>query len=242
MLVSLVGLVAATLTAPTMRAVHAVGDCGAPFVACIQIVKLPVPTPSPSQVLIRVDASSINPSDVDTVEAGGCARGCGADVAGVVVACPSCKSLKVGDSVWGFAQPAYSDFALTTEEDLGLKPTSLRALDAGTIPEVGLTSLFSLKRTGSLPGTPLPAGTPWKNFSNLTVVVTAGSGGTGSVGIQMAKAWGAKAIATATTGVEGFAFVRSLGATYVTDYRKVRLQNGICALCPFAEYACCLHD
>jgi NADPH:quinone reductase-like Zn-dependent oxidoreductase len=77
---------------------------------------------------------------------------------------------------------------------------------------VGLTSLLSLKRTGSLPGTPLPKGSPWAsaNYTNLTVVVTAGSGGTGFVGLQMAKAWGAKHIATSTTG-EGIAFVKTLG-------------------------------
>ena len=95
--------------------------------------------------------------------------------------------------------------------------------------KVGLTSLFSLKRTGALPGTPLPEGSPWSgaNFSNLTVVVTAGSGGTGAYGIQLAKAWGAKHIATATTGAAGVAFVRSLGATYIVDYAKEELVDAL---------------
>ena len=58
------------------------------------------------------------------------------------------------------------------------------------MPEVGLTSLFSLKRTGSAPGSPLPPASPWKK-DNLTIVITAGSGGTGFVGIELAKAYGA---------------------------------------------------
>lgn len=90
--------------------------------------------------------------------------------------------------------------------------------EAATIPEVGLTSLFSLKRTAAAPGTPLPVGNPW-NKNNLTVVITAGSGGTGSIGIELAKAWGAAHIATATSGAAGIAFVKELGATFVTDYK-----------------------
>jgi NADPH:quinone reductase-like Zn-dependent oxidoreductase len=91
-------------------------------------------------------------------------------------------------------------------------------VDAATIPEVGLTSLFSLKRTAAAPGTPLPTGNPWTK-SNLTVVITAGSGGTGSIGIELAKAWGAAHIATSTSGAAGIAFVKELGATFVTDYK-----------------------
>lgn len=50
-------------------------------------------------------------------------------------------------------------------------------------------------------------------------MVTAGGGGTGFIGIEMAKAWGAKHIATATTSAAGFEFVKSLGADIVTDYK-----------------------
>ena len=108
------------------------------------------------QALIRVNASSVNPSDRDTVEMGGCFAGCGADISGVVVACPGCKRLQAGDQVWTLAQPAYADFVVSPESNVGLKPRTLDAVSAGTIPEVGLTSLLSLKRTGSEPGTPLP--------------------------------------------------------------------------------------
>jgi len=204
----------------TMRSVRTTGACGEPF-SCVQLKTVPTPTPRHGEVLIRVNATSVNPSDVDRVEGGGCVAGCGADAAGVVVACPGCNRLKVGEAVWGFAQGAYSDYVVAQEAGLSTKPESLDFHKAATLPEVGLTSFMSLKRTGSKPGTPLPTGSPWTsgNFSNLTVVITAGAGGTGFIGIQLAKAWGAKHIATATTGADGFEFVKSLGATFVTDYK-----------------------
>ena len=112
--------------AATMRQVHTTGlfGCKTPF-ECVAIENLAVPTPKQGEALIRVNASSVNPSDVDTVEAGGCGKGCGADISGTVVACPGCTQLKVGDEVWTLAQPAYADYAISPESNTGLKPSSL---------------------------------------------------------------------------------------------------------------------
>jgi hypothetical protein len=71
---------------------------------------VPVPKAGASgQVLIKMNGSSVNPSDVDTVEYGGCMTGCGADLSGTVVACQGCNRLKVGDEVWGLSSPAYAE-------------------------------------------------------------------------------------------------------------------------------------
>ena len=224
--------------AATMRQVHTTGlfGCKTPF-ECVAIENLAVPTPKQGEALIRVNASSVNPSDVDTVEAGGCGKGCGADISGTVVACPGCTQLKVGDEVWTLAQPAYADYAISPESNTGLKPSSLAMHEAATIPEVGLTSLFSLKRTAYKPGTPFPKGSPWKKANLVssffvitevlskqlcdcfwrccaqTIVITEGTGGTGFIGIELAKAWGAANIITATSGADGIAFAKELGAT-----------------------------
>jgi NADPH:quinone reductase-like Zn-dependent oxidoreductase len=192
--------------------------CKAPF-DCVKLETKTVPTPKSGEALIRINASSVNPSDVDIVSLGGCDKGCGADISGTVVQCPGCTKLKVGDAVWTNGFGAYAEFITLAEAQVGLKPTNLGFRDAATIPEVGLTSLFSLKRTGSEPDTPMPPASPWTK-SNVTVVITAGSGGTGFIGIEIAKAYGATHIATATTGEAGIAFVKSLGATIVTDYMK----------------------
>jgi NADPH2:quinone reductase len=204
----------------TMRAVHSTGlrGCISPF-SCVKVEMTETPKPKNGEALIAVNASSVNPSDVDTVEGGGCNKGCGADISGVVVACPGCKTIKVGDEVWTLANPAYADYVVSPESNVGLKPASLPFHAAATIPEVGLTSLFSLKRTGSMPGTPLPKGSPWKK-ENLTIVITEGTGGTGFIGIELAKAWGATNIVVATSGDAAIAFAKSLGATMVTDYKK----------------------
>ena len=219
-------LMAFTGPEATMRALRTLGPCKAPF-SCVHIRHVKAPTPKSGQALVRVNATSVNPSDVDEVQLGACTLGCGADVSGTIVACDGCKSLKVGDEVWTLSHGAYSDFVVADEDRIGLKPPSISHHDAGTLPEVSLTSLFSLKRTASPPSSPLPPpGNPWTK-SNLTVVVTAGSGGTGSVALQMARAWGAAHIATATTGAAGEAFVRSLGATIVTDYEKLDIFDAL---------------
>merc|ERR1719450_440028 len=104
-------------------------------------------------------------------------------------------------------QGAYAQYALATCSLTTLKPFSLSLVEAGTIPIVGGTSLQCLQE----------AGAPWT--SKPTVVVTAGQGGTGFIGVQLAKALGAASVITAATG-DGIDFVKSLGADKVIDYKK----------------------
>lgn len=75
----------------------------------LQVESVPTPRAGFGKVLIRVNGSSVNPSDVDTVEGGGCTNGCGADVSGTVVECVGCKRLKVGDEVWTVAEGVYME-------------------------------------------------------------------------------------------------------------------------------------
>jgi alcohol dehydrogenase len=205
-----------------MFEVRARGFCEAPFEDCVELATVSRPADQSGYATIKVNASSVNPSDVDTVEAGGCTFGCGADVAGTVVSCPGCSRLQVGDEVWTLASHAYAEYALSEEASVSLRPQSISFTDAGSIPQVGVTSLMCLKRTSpaSPPGTPMPfcefSCSPWAK-DNVTVVITAGSGGTGSLGIQLAKAWGAAHIVTASTG-DGIALCYALGATLVVDY------------------------
>lgn len=196
----------------TMRAVRSTDapGCGAPDFSCVTVEKdVVVPTPSAGQALIHMIASSVNPSDVDIVEMGASGgRTLGNDMSGYVVSCNNCTRLKVGDFVWGGTGQAFADFVVHDETTIGKKPLLLDPISAGTIPEVGLTSLFSLKRTGA----------PW-NKENLTVVVTSGSGGTGFIGIQLAKALGATTVVTSTSSAN-VDFVKRLGADLVVDYTQ----------------------
>jgi NADPH:quinone reductase-like Zn-dependent oxidoreductase len=57
-------------------------------------------------------------------------------------------------------------------------------------------------------------------LANMTVVITSGSGGTGYLAIQMARALGATNVITAATGVKPTAWMKALGADMVVDYMK----------------------
>lgn len=176
-----------------------------------------LPMVLPGTALVRVNVSSVNPSDVDIVDgaAGRFFGTLGADFAGTVVrVCPLCSKLKVGDAIWGVTKGAYAEYAIV----ICALVAKLGAVDpraVGSLPEVSLTSAQALKKTGA----------PWDASKNVTVVVTSGSGGTGFVALQLAKAYGAGTVITATTGVKNTAFVKSMGADVVTDYMKGNIFN-----------------
>jgi len=182
---------------------------------CLDVDTVRVPTPLFGQALVRVNVSSVNPSDVDIAEGklGRFFGTLGADFAGTVVAVgPICAKLKVGDAVWGVTKGAYAEYAIVIcalTSKLG--DTDPRAV--GTLPEVSLTSAQALKKTGA----------PWDQARNLTVVVTSGSGGTGFVALQLAKAYGAGVVVTATGSAANAAFCKSMGADVVVNYHEADL-------------------
>jgi len=95
------------------------------------------------------------------------------------------------------------------ESQVGLKPHALNFTEAATLPLTALTDYQALKKAGS----------PWTGKKNLTVVITSGSGGTGVAAIQLAKAYGATRIITASSPSHT-ALLKQLGATDVIDYHK----------------------
>lgn len=207
-------LVAGSAVLPSqMRAVQASGTpCEEPDWTCISEKLVPVPRPADGQMLVAMKGSSVNPINVDFVEPicksfGRCSNGTlGDDGSGVVVEVNGeCGGIKVGDEVWMLGGQ-YAEYAVIACATAGLKPKSLSFVDAGTIPVVGATSLQCLQNAGA----PL---------TNLTVVVTSGQGGTGFMGVQLAKALGAAHVITAATG-DGIAAMRKLGADTVIDFHK----------------------
>jgi NADPH:quinone reductase-like Zn-dependent oxidoreductase len=180
-----------------------------------------VPQPGRGEVLIKVVASSVNPVDFKLLESWpyDAQKVLGFDVAGVVEKVgPGCTRLKPGDAVWADlgtgldTEPqlgAWAEFAVATESQVGFKPKSLSFQDAATLPLVGLTNYQVLKQ----------AGAPWKDRSNVTVVITSGSGGTGTAALQMAKAYGATRIITSSSPSH-FDLLKRLGATDLIDYHE----------------------
>jgi len=170
--------------------------------------------PDSCEVLVNIKYSSINPAD--RASPGPYPQVMGSDLAGTVIAVEdSCTRLKVGDKVWadvgavtsdGKENGAFAPIAVALESQLGIMPRNLDFAEAASLAKVSLTGYKALTRYG---------GAPFSN--NETVLILGGSGGTGSAGIQLAKALGAKEIIT-TCSAANAEYVKALGATHVIDY------------------------
>lgn len=178
-----------------------------------------VPTPSlrDDDVLIRVHAASVNALDTKI------RRGefkvilpyrlpliLGNDLVGTVERVgASVHQFKPGDEV--YARPdddrigTFAEFIAVRSTSVALKPSNLTMVEAASLPLVALTAWQALVETAQLkPG--------------QKVFIQAGSGGVGTVAIQLAKHLGA--FVATTTSTPNVAWVRDLGADVVIDYRQ----------------------
>jgi NADPH:quinone reductase-like Zn-dependent oxidoreductase len=167
-----------------------------------------------------VIASSVNPADPLTLS-GKYAREFGThlplipgyDIAGVVEKTgASVTKLKVGDAVYGYPTfgGGWADYVTVKESEVAAKPKSLNFVESAAVPMAALTAWQSLIDVAKLqPG--------------QTVLIHGGSGGVGSFAIQIAKARGARVIATASTANQDF--LKQLGADVAVDYTKTKFED-----------------
>ena len=188
---------------------------------CEEIEK---PTPGDSELLLRVRAAALNPYDWHFVRGepygirlmSGLGKPknkrLGADVAGVVETVGrSVTQFKPGDAVYGLCQGAFGEYVCTAESKLVKKPDGMTFEQAASIPIAGLTALQSLRDKGKIqPG--------------QRVLVNGASGGVGTFGVQIAKAFGANV--TGVTSTRNVELVRSIGADDVIDYTKQDFTKG----------------
>lgn len=174
----------------------------------------PDPKVGPDAVLVEVRASSVNP--VDWKVAAGYLDGAlpayfpvipGWDVAGVVTQPgPSVTEFQAGDEVIGYVRMdtvglgTFAEQVAAPVRTLARKPRNVSWAEAATMPLAGLTAYQALKAVGTSEGE--------------TVLVHNGAGGVGTYAIQIAKAWGARVLATASE--KNHDFLRSLGAEPLT--------------------------
>jgi NADPH:quinone reductase-like Zn-dependent oxidoreductase len=104
----------------------------------------------------------------------------------------------------------YAQYALVKEGEAAPKPKSLTYVEAAAVPIVALTAWQALVDTANL-------------SAGQTVLIHGGSGGVGSFAIQIAKAHGAKVIATASTANQDF--LKELGADTAVDYTKQKFED-----------------
>jgi NADPH:quinone reductase-like Zn-dependent oxidoreductase len=202
---------------PMIKAVVA-HEYGAPEV--LKIEQVPRPEPNADEALVRVIASSVNPADPLTLS-GKYAREFGThlplipgyDIAGVVEKTgANVTKLKVGDAVYGYPTfgGGWADYVTIKEWEVGAKPKSLSFAEAAAVPMGALTAWQALVDVAKLqPG--------------QTVLVHGGSGGVGSFAIQIAKARGARVIATASTANQDL--LQQLGADVAVDYTNTKFED-----------------
>lgn len=184
----------------------------------LRVGERPTPEPGPGEVLVRVGASALNPIDL-YIRAGTVAMPLsfpfvvGCDLAGTVERVgPGVTSLAPGDRVWGSnqgmlgRQGTAAEYAAVAEEWLYRTPEGLSDAEAAGMALVGITAHLGLFECGRL-------------SSGDTLYVSGGSGGVGSMVIQMAKAVGARVATTAGT-LEHLELCRSLGADLALNYRS----------------------
>ena len=183
----------------------------------IQYGDLPKPVPTDGEVLVKVEAASLNPVDL-SIRSGLIAMPLpnpfilGCDLAGTVEAVgPNVKRFRAGDRVWGSnqgllgRQGTFAEYCCTSEEWLYPLPTGVRAEDAAALALVGITA-----HLGLFWRTNLKAGE--------TVFVNGGTGGVGMAVVQMAKAAGANVITTVGS-TEKADIAREFGADCVVNYK-----------------------
>jgi NADPH:quinone reductase-like Zn-dependent oxidoreductase len=182
----------------------------------LELGEAPVPTPLPTEVLVRVRAAGVNPVDWKTRAGKGMAGVLGDppftlgwDVAGVVEDVGlGVTTLEPGDAVFGMpwfprAAAAYAEYVTAPSRQFCRKPADLTFEQAAGLPLAGLTAWQILVDTANVqPG--------------QRVLITAAAGGVGHLAVQVAKGRGATVIGTARTLKHGK--LRSYGVDEPIDY------------------------
>jgi len=197
-----------------MRALR-IHDYGAP----LRDEAVEDPIAGPGQVVVHVAATSFNP--IDPKRASGIMRQImpltfpwipGGDVSGAVVSVGAeASGFARGDEVFGYSMAggAYAERIAVDAAALAAKPSAMERETAAAITLVGQTAMQSVS-AGRL-------------RSGQTLLVHGGSGGVGSLAIQLAHALGVRIIATAHASQASA--LRGLGADRVIDYTSERFED-----------------
>ena len=191
----------------------------------VRIVEIDRPVPADDEVLVSVQAASVNRADLDGLgPRPGFVRPIiglraprqtrmGIDVAGVVESVGArATRFRPGDRVFAdlfsHGQGAFAEFVAAKEKAFEPMPDDLSFEDAATLPHSAILALQGLRRRG---GRTFKAGDK--------VLIVGASGNVGPFAVQIAKSMGAQVTGVCSTAKGDF--VRSLGADDVIDYRKV---------------------
>jgi NADPH:quinone reductase-like Zn-dependent oxidoreductase len=187
----------------------------------LQLKEVVKPVPKQGEVLVKIQAASLNAADWETLRGDLIVRLAaprkpmypipGSDLAGVVEAVGAgATQFQPGDEVWGdlsfpHGLGAFAEYVAVSEEALAPKPASMTFEQAAAYPQAALIALQSLRDTGQVqPG--------------QQVLINGAGGGMGTFAVQIAKHFGAE-----VTGVDSapkLDLLRTLGADHVLDYAQ----------------------
>jgi NADPH:quinone reductase-like Zn-dependent oxidoreductase len=206
-------------TQNTMRAISQ-DVLGGPEV--LKEVEVERPAPRPNEVLVRVRAAGVNPTDWKHRATGGFLGEppfvLGWDVSGVVEAVGiGVAAFAPGDEVFGmlpypFGHGSHAEYVIAPVRALARKPAGIDHVQAGALPLVSLTAWQALVEHADLK-------------SGQRVLIHAAAGGVGHVAVQIAKARGAYVIGTASAGKHEF--LREIGVDEAVDYRETDFTEAV---------------
>ena len=197
----------------------ALTDSSQRAISDLAIIDIPKPKISANDVLVKVTAVGLNPVDFKVIENGVDAwtfpHIVGMDVVGEIVELGEhVTQFQIGDRVAGHGnltkQGCLAEFASVPAYQLTKIPDSISHTDAAALLCNGLTAYQALFRKVTL-------------ANKKTILIHAGSGGVGSIAIQLAKMVGLTVYTTASTAK--FDFVKSLGADVVIDYKTENVSS-----------------
>ncbi len=186
----------------------------------VQLVDAARPEPRAGELLVRVHAAGVNPLDWKIRDGAGQRMGMrlpiclGGEIAGTVEQLDQgVTGFKPGDAVFGIIRSGgFADYAIARAGEMALMPAGLDFIEAAAVPLGALTAwqaLFGL--AGLQPGQRL--------------FITNGSGGVGSLAVQIAKSIGAHVTAMASSANQ--AYVRGLGADELVSHDLELFENTV---------------
>ena len=171
-----------------------------------------VPVPGPQEILVKVAAAGVNRPDVAQRSGSyppppGASDLPGLEIAGEVVAVGSdAKKHKIGDRVMSLvAGGGYAQYCIAQDAQAMTVPPALSMIEAGALAETLMTVWHNVFERGGLK-------------AGETLLIHGGSSGIGTMAIQLAKAFGAKAIVTVGSQEKADACLK-LGADHAINYK-----------------------
>jgi len=190
--------------------------------AQLQLTEVPLPVLSDDEVLVEIHAAGLNLLD-SKIKSGEfkpilsykLPLIMGHDLAGIVMKTgKNVRRFKVGDEVYtrpsDFRIGTFAEQITVNEADLALKPKNINMEEAASLPLVSLTAWQALVENGKIE-------------KGQKVFIQAGSGGVGTIAIQLAKNLGATVATTASA--RNFDLLKGLGADIIIDYKNQDFEN-----------------